>query len=167
AVGPTGLLEKDINLWISHKLRKILEKNGAEVIQTRYGHEPVDIYERPQIAERFNADVLISVHNNALPDGVNPFENNGVSSYYYHPQSKPLADAIQQRLIEKTGLPDFGVYYGNLALTRPTEFISVLVECAFMMMPEQEAMLKDWDFQEKCAEAIYLGICEFLREAEK
>ncbi|MBD3170128.1 MAG: hypothetical protein GF307_11640, partial [candidate division Zixibacteria bacterium] len=47
AVGPTGLLEKDINLWISHKLRKILEKNGAEVIQTRYGHEPVDIYERP------------------------------------------------------------------------------------------------------------------------
>ncbi|MCP4631937.1 MAG: hypothetical protein GY855_03345, partial [candidate division Zixibacteria bacterium] len=117
AVGPTGLTEKEVNLWIAHKVRKLLESKGAEVIQTRYGYEPVGIYERPEIANNFKADILISIHNNALPDGTNPFLNNGTSTYYYHPQSKLLADKIQTRLTEKTGLPDFGVYYGNLALT--------------------------------------------------
>jgi N-acetylmuramoyl-L-alanine amidase len=167
AVGPTRLYEKDVNLWIAHKVRKVLEENGAKVIQTRYGHEPVELYDRPGAAVDFDADMLISIHNNALPDGVNPFENNGTSTYYYHPQSKPLAEAIQKKLMEKTGLPDFGVYYGNLALTRPSEMLAVLVECAFMMIPEQEAMLKNREFQQKCAEGIYEGICEFLRRAEK
>ncbi|PJA29445.1 MAG: hypothetical protein CO189_02185 [candidate division Zixibacteria bacterium CG_4_9_14_3_um_filter_46_8] len=167
AVGPTGLVERDVNLWISHKLRKILEKNGAKVIQTRYGFEPISIYDRPKIALDFDADILISIHNNALPDGVNPFTHNGVSTYYYHPQSKPLADAIQNRMLEKTGLPDYGVQYGNLALTRPSELLAVLVECAFIMIPQQEAMLRDKRFQQKCAEGIYQGICDFLDHAEK
>ncbi|MBD3233413.1 MAG: hypothetical protein GF315_06780 [candidate division Zixibacteria bacterium] len=166
AVGPTGLTEMEVNLWIAHKLRKLLEGKGAHVIQTRYGYEDVIIYDRPQKAIDFNADLLISIHNNALPDGVNPWENNGVSTFYYHAQSKPLAEAIQKRLMQKTGLPDYGVYYGNLALTRPSEMISVLVECAFIMIPEQEAMLRDWDFQERCAEGIYDGICDFLEQAK-
>lgn len=166
AVGPTGLTEMEVNLWIAHKLRKLMEDKGAHVIQTRYGYEDVFIYDRPRKAIDFNADLLISIHNNALPDGVNPHENNGVSTYYYHAQSKPLAEAIQKRLMQKTGLPDYGVYYGNLALTRPSEMISVLVECAFMMIPEQEAMLRDWQFQKKCAEGIYDGICDFLKQAK-
>ena len=36
----------------------------------------------------------MSIHNNALPDGVNPFLNNGTSVLYYHPQSRELAEAV-------------------------------------------------------------------------
>ncbi len=165
AVGPTGLTEREVNLWIAHKLRKLLESKGAKVIQTRYGYEPVAIYDRPKIAKNFGADILISIHNNALPDGVNPFTDNGVSTYYYHPQSKALAEDIQKCLTEEIKLPDFGVYYGNLALTRPSEMLSVLVECAFIMIPEQESQLKTREFQNKCAKGIYEGICDFLKEA--
>jgi N-acetylmuramoyl-L-alanine amidase len=163
AIGPTGLKEKDVNLWIAHKLRKILEKHGAEVYMTRYGHEHVELYDRPQKAVDCGADILISVHNNALPDGVNPFVNNGTSTYYYHPQSHPLARSIHKRMVRNLGIPDHGLYYGNLVLTRPTEMLAVLVECAFMMIPEQEAMLATNEFQRKCAESIYQGICDYLR----
>jgi N-acetylmuramoyl-L-alanine amidase len=41
---------------------------------------------------------------------------------------------------------------------------AVLVECAFMMIPEQEAMLRTDKFQRKCAAAILKGIKDYLRE---
>ncbi len=163
AVGPTGLKEKNANLWIAHELRLMLERKGAEVLMTRYGHENVALYDRPKMAEKWDADLLISIHNNALPDGINPFNNNGTSVYYYHPHSKPLAEAIHKYLLKETGLPDHGLYYGNLVLTRPTSMPAVLVECAFMMIPEQEALLKTDKFQRKCARAILKGIEEYLR----
>ncbi len=164
AIGPTGLKEKDANLWIAHKLRKMLLRNGAEVLMTRYGHEHTPLYDRPRMALEWDADILVSIHNNALPDGVNPFNNNGVSVYYYHPHSKALAESIHKQMIRRTGLPDHGLYYGNLVLTRPTEIPSVLVECAFMMIPEQEAMLKTDSYQRKCARAILDGIKNYLKQ---
>jgi N-acetylmuramoyl-L-alanine amidase len=36
---------------------------------------------------RLGVHVLVSVHNNAFPDGVNPWLNNGTSTYYFQPQS--------------------------------------------------------------------------------
>ncbi len=164
AVGPTGLEEKTVNLEIARKLKRILERNGAEVVMTREGTEPVGIYDRPKIALRKGAHMLISIHNNALPDGVNPFYNNGTSTYYYHPQALALAREIHGELVEKLELPDFGLYYGNLALTRPSQLPAVLVECAFMMIPEQEELLKTEKFQNKCAEGIYRGIRRFVEK---
>jgi N-acetylmuramoyl-L-alanine amidase len=145
----------------------MLEKEGAKVLMTRYGHENVPLYDRPKMAENWGADILISVHNNALSDGVNPFYNNGTSAYYYYPHSKALAEAIHKRMLKATGLPDHGLYYGNLVLTRYSSVPSVLIECAFMMIPEQEAMLKTNDFQRKCAGAIKDGIEDFLDQRAK
>lgn len=163
AVGPTGLEERVVNLEIAQKLKKLLEKNGAEVILTRYGLEEVGIYERPKKAVETDCHILISIHNNALPDGVNPFYGHGASTYYYHPQSLDLARAIQENLIDQLKLPDEGFYYGNLALTRPYQLLSVLVECAFIMLPEQEELLREDGFQKKIASGIYQGILDFLK----
>jgi N-acetylmuramoyl-L-alanine amidase len=164
AVGPTGLTEKDANLWIAHELRQLLLKNGAKVMMTRMGHEHLGIYDRVDLATKWESDLLISIHNNALPDGVNPFNHNGTSCYYYFDQAKPLAEAIHKHLLNYTKLPDHGLNYGNLALCRVTDCPAVLVECAFMMIPEQEAMLKTDKFQRKCAKAIYKGIRDYLKE---
>lgn len=166
AVGPTGLEEKVVNLRIAKKLKKILKNNGAEVVMTRSGMDSVALYDRPKIAIREGCDILISIHNNALPDGVNPFYNNGTATYYYHPQSLALAKEIQSELLKKLKLPDFGIYYGNLALTRPSQLPAVLVESAFMMIPEQEELLKTDKFQKKCAQAIYRGILNFIENAK-
>jgi len=164
AVGPTGLEEKVVNLEIALKLKYLLERAGAEVFMTRNGMEGVGIYERPKKALENNSQILISIHNNALPDGVNPFVNNGVSTYYYHPQSLELARAIQKELVKDLQIPDQGLYYANFALTRPYQFLSVLVECAFIIYPQQEELLRNEAFQKKCAFGIYQGILNYLKE---
>jgi N-acetylmuramoyl-L-alanine amidase len=162
AVGPTGLEERVVNLEIAKKLKEILEKNGAQVILTRSGMDSLALYDRPKIAIQESCDILISIHNNALPDGINPFYNNGTSTYYYHPQAFFLAKEIQKELVENLKLPDYGIYYGNLVLTRPTQLLAVLVECTFMMIPEQEELLRTEKFQKECAQAICTGILNFV-----
>ncbi|HXF49191.1 MAG TPA: N-acetylmuramoyl-L-alanine amidase, partial [Verrucomicrobiae bacterium] len=110
AKGPTGLEEREANLWIALELAKILEKRGAEVVMTRRGTEAVALYDRPQIAKAAEADLFVSIHNNAHPDGTNPFVTNGTSVYYYHVHSQDLARSVQRRLLKATGLKDLGLY---------------------------------------------------------
>ena len=43
----------------------------------------------------------------ALPDGVNPFVNNGTSVYYFHPRSAGLARALDRALVAELGIRDF------------------------------------------------------------
>jgi N-acetylmuramoyl-L-alanine amidase len=162
AVGPTGLKEKDVNLAVAQRLKQELEQEGAAVILTRADDSPLPLYDRPKVGAREKADIFISIHHNALPDGVNPFVNNGVSSFYYHSHSADLARAVQQSLAKNLGLKDFGWYYGNFAVTRATQYPAILVESAFMMIPEQESLLKTDDFRGKIAEAIVAGVKEFL-----
>ena len=76
----------------------------------------------------FSADVLVSIHNNALPDGINPFAHNGSSVYYNHPRSIPLAHDVQQALLGRLGLRDLGIGRGDFALVRGTWMPSVLTE---------------------------------------
>lgn len=162
AVGPTGLMEKDVNLAIALQLAQILRDHKATVFMTRDSDSGVPLYDRPKVAYRYNPDIYISIHNNALPDGLNPFFNNGASTYYYHPHSFALARSVQQRLVPATSLPDIGLYSGNFAVVRPTGYLAILVECAFMMIPEQEMALRDMSFQKKIADAIVAGIVDYV-----
>ena len=83
--------------------------------------------------------------------------------YSHHPHSKQLAGYVHDRMVEATKLNDHGLYYGNLVLTRPTFLPAILVECAFMMIPAQEASLRTDKFQRKCAEAIADGIEDYIK----
>lgn len=163
AVGPTEFAEKDANLLIARQLKSILESRGARVLMTRTGNEDVPLANRPDTIIKEDVNLSVSIHNNALPDGINPFKNNGTSAYYYFPQSRPLAEKIHQRMISATKLPDHGLYYGNLALTRIEHCPAVLIECAFMMIPEQEDRLKSSEFRQTIAKAIADGIGDFIK----
>ncbi len=164
ATGPTGLREADANLEVARALRAMLERAGARVVMTREADTSLGLYERTNLAEAQHADILVSIHNNAFPDGVNPWTNNGTSTYYYHPRATRLALLIQQAMLRRMGLRDLGVGRADLALARPTWMPAVLTEGAFLMIPEQENALRTAAFQERYARGVMEGIEAFLRE---
>ncbi len=164
ATGPTGLREEDANLAVALALRDILEREGARVVMTRTSDTTLGLYERTGLAERANAEILVSVHNNAFPDGVNPFVNNGTTVYYFHPRAARLALLTEDALLGEMGLRNLGAARGNFALVRTTWMPAILTEGAFLMVPEQENALRTPAFQEAYARGIALGIQAYLRE---
>jgi len=167
AVGPTGLTEKEANLEVALELAQILEEKGATVVLTRSDDRYVGLVERITIAEQTEADLLISLHHNALPDGVNPFGDFGTGTYYYRPQSRIMADFMQKELVKLLHFPDEGVYYNNLALVRPTAMPSVLIEAGYIMRPDHEIIMLDEGYPERLAKAIYEGLCRFVKYMRK
>ena len=146
----------------------MLEKAGARVVLTRGATEEVSLTARPDIARAGGGELFVSIHNNALPDGTNPFaEPRGFSVYYYHPHSMALAGAVHQAFQKNIPLPDEGLRYGNLYVARMTEMPAILVECAYMIFPEQEEKLLEPDFQKNLAASIYEGIEKFLESERK
>lgn len=164
ATGPTGFREAEANLAVALELRRLLEAEGARVMMTRTGDTPLDPWPRAAMAERADADVLLSIHNNALPDGVDPFAHNGASVYYNHPRSVPLARYIQSGLIAGLGIRDLGIGRGDFALVRGTWMPSVLTEGLFIMLPDQEAALRSPRGQQLYARAVFEGLRKFLGE---
>ncbi|HEX8391850.1 MAG TPA: N-acetylmuramoyl-L-alanine amidase [Longimicrobium sp.] len=164
ATGPTGLYEGDANLAISLPLAEKLRARGAEVILTRTGREELELAPRVETAVRTNAELLISVHNNAFGEGQNPFRAQGTSVYWFHPMSAALATTLDREIVGVTRIRDIGARQSNLALARPTWMPSALTESLFMPIPEQEAALRDPAFLDRLAEAHVRGIEAFLRE---
>lgn len=163
ATGPTGLYEGDAVLPIAERLRDELQRRGARVVLTRTTLDPVALADRPVIARRANAHVLVSIHLNALPDGVNPFTAHGTGTYFFQPQSAPLAREVQAGMVQQMGLRDLGSFYDNLAVVRQTWMPSVLCEGAFLMIPEQEAWLRTPEFQQAYARGVADGLEGYFR----
>jgi len=66
AVGPGGLMEKDITLAIARKLQAALAgKLGARVVLTREDDSVVSLDQRTALANQYKADLFLSVHLNA------------------------------------------------------------------------------------------------------
>ena len=66
AVGPNGLLEKDLTLTFARKLADSLSRAiGARVILTREDDSLVSLDQRTAIANQYQADLFLSVHLNA------------------------------------------------------------------------------------------------------
>jgi N-acetylmuramoyl-L-alanine amidase len=164
AMGPTGLREAEANLAVALALRRLLEAAGARVVMTRLTDSPVELSPRVAFAERAGAELLVSIHNNALPDGINPFINSGTSVYYNQPRGVPLARAIQAALLRRLGLRDLGIGRGDLALVRGTWMPSVLTEGLFMSLPDQEAALRSPEGQRLYAQAVADGVRAYLQD---
>ena len=66
ALGPGGLMEKDLTLAIARKLQDALSaKLGARVILTRDDDTLISLDQRTTIANQYKADLFLSVHLNA------------------------------------------------------------------------------------------------------
>jgi N-acetylmuramoyl-L-alanine amidase len=158
ATGPTGLYEGDAVLPVAEEVAALLRARGAVPVPTRRTPDALGLVERTVIARRADAHAFVSIHLNALPDGVNPFTATGTSTLFFHQPSEPLARALQAAMTARFPFPDQGVHYQNLAVARPTWYPSALTEGAYLILPEVEAALRTPAFQRRYAEAIVDGL---------
>ncbi len=164
AMGPTRLREPEATLAIGERLKELLEARGATVVMLRTSMDAVALGARPIAARRANAEAFVSIHLNAFADGANPYAAaRGSGTFFFHPQSEPLARAVQQGLVRYMGLRDEGIFFNNLAVARATWFPSVLCEGAWVVMPEQEAALRTREFQTAYAMGIVDGLEAYFK----
>ena len=163
AQGPTLLREADVALAVARSLARQLEQAGARAVLTRDEDVDVALEERVARATEAGAEMLLSIHMDAFPDGVNPYANAGTHMFYFHPRAADLASSLQRELLDELQLPDRGINRADLALARPTWMPSVLTETMFMMIPQWEAAMRDPEVVDRIARAHLRGIAEFLR----
>ncbi len=67
--GAGTVFEKDVTLSVALKLGKLIEDSlkDVKVVYTRKTDEFIELWERPSIANKNNADLFISIHCNANP----------------------------------------------------------------------------------------------------
>jgi len=106
--------------------------------------------------------VFVSIHGNALPDGMDPNKISGTSIYYYYNQSKPLADILLNTMTAQLGTNNDKVRQASLAVVRNTNALSVLIETAYLINPDDNAKLINPEFQKNCAKAIADGLEEYF-----
>ena len=178
------VVEKEINLLITHKIRELLESSGAHVILTREddsslyiedGNKTIrqkyneNLKNRKQIIEDSNADMFVSIHMNALTGA-------GASKYYgaqtFYPAGKEdsikLSKTIQQelkRVVDNTNNREIKPR-NDLYLLKDNKIPSVLIECGFLSNEKEAKLLNDEEYQEKIAWAIYSGIQKYFDENE-
>ncbi len=156
--GPTGYPEKDVTLIVSQLLRDELEARGATVYMTREGDDDLYPQDRVDQIEQIEPDVALSIHYNALPDNGDALNTAGVSTFWYHAQAHSLAAFLHNYLVEQLGRESYGVYWNNLALTRPSVAPSVLLELGFMINPTEFEWITDPDAQVELAATLADGI---------
>jgi N-acetylmuramoyl-L-alanine amidase len=79
AIGVGGIAEKDIVLAVAKKLeRKLKQEMGVEVVLTRRDDRFIPLEDRTAIANAEGADLFVSLHMNASPNG----EARGLETYY-------------------------------------------------------------------------------------
>jgi N-acetylmuramoyl-L-alanine amidase len=162
STGPTGLAEKDVTLPVSKKLRDRLVKLGATVELTRQGDEDILPNDRAKQIATSQPTIALSVHYNALPDDGDALGTQGVSTFWYQPQSESLARFLQQYVVRKLGRKSDGVLWNNLALTRPTVAPAVLIELGYMINPDEFDWIRDPQQQDKLADTLAQGLVEWF-----
>ena len=168
AVSLTGVPESQINLAIVLKLRDVLGLYGVDPIllreedvslhdedaETLREKKRSDLKNRVAAIEGAEGGALISIHQNTYPSG----RYHGAHVFYAPTEgSRALAEHVQSSI--RTALqPGNGravkqipstVYIMN-HITCP----AILIECGFLTNPEEEALLRDEDYQRRLAAVI-------------
>jgi N-acetylmuramoyl-L-alanine amidase len=162
AKGPNGYPEKDVALIISKLVRDELEKLGATVSMTREGDDDLWPHDRVEMIETQEAQLVISLHYNALPDAGDAMNTAGIGAFWYHPQAHSLSLFLENYLVQNLNRPSYGVFWNNLALTRPTVAPAVLMELGFMINPDEFEWITDTQEQQKLARAIADGVAAWV-----
>ena len=159
----TDFFEKDVNLDIALLLKKIFDTDeNMKVYYTRVTDVYPSLQDRVDLANEVEADLFLSIHNNAFLESY-----TGTETLYFPSEisstltSKGLADIYQKKVVEYTGSNDRGLKdRENLFVLKHTTMPAVIVEVGYLTNMNDLANLKNPDFLQKVATALYMGTQE-------
>jgi N-acetylmuramoyl-L-alanine amidase len=175
----SGIAEKDINLRIAQLLAIELEQDNYNVIMTRRedvlnyqaGTKNItdkrrqDLTGRKKLIDGSNADIAVSIHLNKFEEA----KYYGAQAFFPPDslESERLAKSIQdslKNLVDPSNTRAALVKKERIIILRDLKVPTALVECGFLSNPQEEALLRTVDYQEKIAEAIKAGIDAYFAD---
>ena len=168
-IGINDQEEKDINLKIALKIKKLLEEQGISVMMTRSADERFsetqteDLKARTEIMNRSNAALAVSIHQNSFRDS----SVSGAQVFYYpdSDEGRKAADAIQEELNDmqpdnRKEVKANDTYY----ILKNTEIPVVIVECGFLSNYTEAEKLADDSYQSVVAGTVVRGILQYIND---
>ena len=159
AMGLDGTPEKIWTLAMAKALQHQLNLAGfPHVYLTRSTDVAVSLAERQTMVLETEAHISLSLHANALPEGRNPWGYEGVSTFYYHAHAKRLALSILTKVVGQANRLNDGLFFDNLAMTRPSHCLAVLVEYGYFINPKEYPQLLKPSVQQQLIDATVQGV---------
>lgn len=166
-----GVNEKDIDLAIVLKLKALFEQTNENigVYYTRTDDSNPTFDQRVQLANKLDADLFISIHNNATRSGrMSSIKGTQVmfsESDERNLGSRYLAEICMEEVTAMTGSIDKGFVEGDsIYIIRTSEVPVALIEVGFMTNQEELENLNSEEYQEKTAQGIYNAIIRAFDE---
>lgn len=161
---PDGSMrEYQFNSAVAKRVRELLaEYEGVSVLFVHEDGRDVPLGERTDRANKWRANVYISIHADAAGPG-GWYDANGITTFVYTKADEAtckLAANVQASLIGHTGRRDRGVKQADFYVLRKTEMTAILCECGFMTNREEAALLKSDAYRDKVARAIVDGLAK-------
>ncbi|MDP4088057.1 MAG: N-acetylmuramoyl-L-alanine amidase CwlD [Bacillota bacterium] len=181
AVAQDGTLEKHINLKISQKLKKALEKEKYTIIMTREEDKGLytdggkirkkkleDLHNRQKMIRDTNCDVFVSIHLNMFPQQ----QYYGAQVWYAgNEKSRKLGLLTQDNLIQDLDVNNKreakAAKESYIILRNPPDIPLIIIECGFLSNAAETAKLKDDGYQEKVANSIARTLKEYLEKKQQ
>ena len=154
---PLRVEEKDVTLAVAFLLREELILRGHDVVMPRRQDRTLALEARAEFANRYEAELLVSLHCNAATDsrveGMEVFHRPGSRG------GREAAAMILTHLL--AAFPDHenrGVKEADFTVLRESQAPGVLVEMEFITHPEQLRFLTEPENQRGLARAIAAGV---------
>lgn len=170
----TGLPEYQLNLDVSLKLQKILEKRGYKVILARTDNDTaISNKERAEYVASMGAEIYVRIHANGSDSSstagaltISPSSSNPYVANLYE-DSNRLSQCIVDSYCEATGFDNLGVnYYDNMTGINWSTVPVTIVEMGFMTNEHDDRHMSDPDFQTIMANGIADGIDAYFGDEE-
>lgn len=163
-----GVNEKDIDLAIVLQLQKIFEESGENigVYYTRTDDSNPTFDQRVQLANKSDADLFISIHNNSIRSGrMSGTKGTQVMYDETSESSRRFAQLCLEEVTAETGSKDKGLVEGDsIYIIRTSEVPVALIEVGFMTNQEELNLLRTEEYQRKAAQGVYRAVLRAFEE---
>lgn len=157
-----GAKEKDLNLAILLEVQRIFAENGENigVYYTRTDDSNPTFDQRVQLANKADADLFISIHNNSLPGGrMSGTQGTQVMYDEMSEASRRFAQICLEEVTDEIGSRNKGLVEGDsIYIIRTSEVPVALIEVGFMTNQEELNLLRTSEYQRQTAQGVYRAV---------